>query len=345
MEPLGRITESPLTEIQKETHASLIKLFQHANFFDLFSCLSYLDLLSLAYALHPLLPSFGKRIPSLQSIVNRQLQRLGIETASFWKALQDSKAVLHGSFLLHCLLEPIKSGLYSQIFTHSSDIDLLEPYSTLKKEVCLPCLRRLYQARFPGDSKAGQKKIRQTLLGAYEKTSHQTQIGFLKGYLQLNVQNPHIRRRHTETNALSSFLCHFGEMAPEPIENYRNFPFERRLMWKMSGTTLDQVTIMTDKPVKNWLRGHVDFEFGKVCFDGRKLTIVNRRALIKRISSLPNHLADNSFMAAWERSAKATAKGFQITMTATQVIRKDRLLEREQLLREQKMALRGLTPL
>jgi hypothetical protein len=84
-----------------------------------------------------------------------------------------------------------------------------------------------------------------------------------------------------------------------------------------------------DQTVKQWLWNQADFEFGKVCFDGRKLSIANRRALIKRVSSFPNVYTDKDFNLCWDRKEKAEYKGFTVTLTPDQWRWKDDIVKRE----------------
>lgn len=115
----------------------LRNIFAHPNFVDLFrSHLAYLDFLALAKAIYP--PSRKKRFVSIRSVVLQRLRECGIEGEAFLNALHESGGVLHGSFLLHCLLTPIGQRS-SSYFPAESDIDVLLDADRCKSCKCLSC--------------------------------------------------------------------------------------------------------------------------------------------------------------------------------------------------------------
>ncbi len=310
-------------------HKALQAVLLHVNFFDLFPWLSYTDCLSLAYAVYPVCPGFGNRLPKVHVIIDRMLTRLNIQTASFWLALEKANAVIHGSFLQHCLLEPLKMETYSSIFTVNSDIDIAEPNASLQPEVCPSCLRRLYEFKFPDDKKTPIKKMIPRLLGTNKECLHHKKVEKLKELCPIELNVPHIRKRHINTNALSSFLCYFGTLQPEPVDNYR-MQFQSRLIWKLDKVNIDQITVWVDPKamvpsLKRWLRKQADFDFGKVCFDGTKLMIANRRSLIKKESKFPIVYRDLDFELVLERAERVIAKGLYVDLDQAVVDRKNRI--------------------
>lgn len=316
-------------------HTAFRVVLSHPNFFELFDYLSYVDLLSLAYAVYPIHSGFGKRLPKFRDIVDRMLRRFDIQTESFWLALQKSEAIIHGSFLLHCLLEPLAMKTYSDIFHERSDIDILESGSSMKQEVCPTCLRKLYEIKFPGDTKTPVKKMLPRLLGTSKEMHHNKVIKQLKELVPIDKRPFHIQSRHIDTNPISSFLCYFGTPLPESSDNYR-LPFERRLVWKMSKIKFDQITVSTwvvsHTPglvlasAKKWLMSQADFDYSKICFDGNKLLIINRRALIKRTSDFPRFInRDEDFDKCWSRAGEEEYKGFTINFSKEVVARRNKI--------------------
>lgn len=325
-------------------HAALLQVLQHPNFFDFLPTLSYIDVLSLAYAVRPIAPNFAKRLPKIKNLINRQLEALNIRVGPFWTAFQSSGAVLHGSFLLHCLLEPFREmKTYSSIFTPESDIDLLERKDSLRKTICIPCLTRIYQFNFPKTNESPEVMLRGLIHTRNPKSQNrafrrenvlENQIAALKKRLPAGsqVSVPHIRKRHHETNALSSFLCQFGKFEDNQNKgNYFRGGMERRLTWKLGQTQFDQVTVELHPNVslKQWLWKRADFAFGKVCFDGQMLFIADRRALIKRESPFPNILINTDFLICAQRAEKAKEKGFEVHMTGWQDLKLQKLREEE----------------
>jgi len=340
----------------KSTPLSQVLLFP--DFFSLFgdNC-SFLDLYLFAKALEksqPLLASSFLARLDFRQLIDRPLSALGIVPGPFWKAIKDSEAVLHGSFLLSCLLDPI-NGKQNKIFTEESDIDILEPTSQKKEEICPSCLRKLHGVLFPNKT-CSMKIVEMDLLGVKKDDKMMKKKQYLHAMLRNNNIEPklmpHIHQRDATVNPLGKYLCHQGQLCGSPKFNYSAL-FEAHFVWMPLGAVtqesrkvaIDQCTIAVKnkKELLEWIPRHVDFAFGKVVYDGEKLTIFDLPALLSKSSPFPEidlGKTDPFFSPSgqkrekyikilqfWKRTLSYEKKGFKVFLSNRQTMEVEEALE------------------
>jgi hypothetical protein len=334
--------------LSKGRISPVAQMLLNPNFFEFFGerC-SFLDLFLFGKSLmqdYPILASSFLRRLNFRTLVDKRLQELGIETEAFWKAMKESGAVLHGSFLLSCLLDPI-SGKRNKIFEEKSDIDILEPSGMKKLEFCPSCLRRLDEKRFPKEIKRSQKKIAYRLFGTKSSTHDQLSRSLFKHKIAMPDYSPgfypHLfGRNHKFINSLDKFFCHSYRLQKCSTLNYSEM-FDSHLVWGNGKIAVDQCTISVQNKSQllAWVKKNVDFAFGKIVYDGEKLTIFDLNSLLSKTSEFPDIEAvdpqeirkykyssaalsgtkKKRILQLWERTQRYQRKGFNIIVSPKQM--------------------------
>lgn len=345
----------------KISSTSVSTVLLHPDFFSLFGdwC-SFLDLYFLGKSLEKTQPDLAKLFLSrlnFRTLIDKRLSSFGIPAEPFWKAIKESEALLHGSFLLSCLLDPI-NGTRNQLFTENSDIDILEPKGTKENAICPSCLRKLHGRLFPG-KKVSMKVVEIDLFGIKKNDDLSKKRRHLFSLMRGKDIDPdfipHIYQKDNSINSLGKFLCHLGSICKDPKFNYTEM-FDSHLIWTQTfpkdqtcpnnrrkepnGIYVDEcaISVRNKNELLAWISEHVDFEFGKVAYDGEKITIFNISAVLSKFSSFPDvektgqkelrkyifskiwlkDQKNNRILQFWERSLQYQKRGFKILISSSQ---------------------------
>lgn len=281
---------------------ALAQFFSHGDSMRLLMpWLSYLDCLSLSRALIKLAPQIKSKMPSFSTVVNSQLKAIGVKV-DLVKLVQTNTGVITGSFLMHCLLQPLSALGYSKIFPPGSDIDLLS--NADDKVKCPHCLKRLLGfchapaeiMRLDGGGQFnwlvayGRRRLNQNRQSKPGSVLHNLmqQIktdaltgpngaynGNIKGY-----DFPHLNKK--AKSRLSVALCPHLTFV-EKQRGYLALPTVGRNIWvDANGFKFDDVFISADSSIQQWMRDSIDFGFCQNSFDGNRLHIHKPHQLLHR---------------------------------------------------------------
>ena len=293
----------------------LVRVFQHP---DLYTCVSqylnYLECLSLGKAMCRVAPLIKKKLPSFRNHVLRQLSLMGL-SVSFLETLQESKGVLTGSFLLHCLLTPLgEMKVRSKIFPEDSDIDLLFGRNVRPEIKCETCLRRVYSwfQELPRKTPTLQGL---KLLEPSSLENMESNLSLWGGRLEPDGRPPrntafyelrcqrrddlHLLHMDSKFTKTSQYLCARGQLLKWG-RAYEAMSISWRALWDLKGTKVDEVYVHVSSKIgesqayrlHQWITKTVDFDFCRNSFDGRFLRINKPFSLLKRNSgySVPRNL-------------------------------------------------------
>lgn len=285
---------------------AMAQFFRHGDSMTLLMpYLSYLDCMSLSRAMVKLAPWLRAKIPRFRTVVNNHLTAIGVGF-DLIQVVNSSAGVITGSFLLHCLLQPLSVYGYSRIFPPGSDIDLLSEADGKTRTNCPHCLKRLLiLCMAPADVLKldggrqfnwlidhGRRRLRLDrfhkpghVLGAlisavrmdYLVDANGAYHGDTKGY-----DFPHLTQR--PRSKLSASLC--AHLTFDSTNRaYQALPIANRNVWtNNSGLKFDDVCISPNKGIYTWMYESVDFGFCHNSFDGTQLRIHKPHQLLKRES-------------------------------------------------------------
>lgn len=288
-----KVTDAEMAVAQFFSHGDAMRL--------LMPQLSYLDCLSLSRALAKLAPQIRVKIPSFRTVVNSQLAAIGVKF-DLTGVVQASSGVITGSFLLHCLLQPLSTLGYSRIFPPGSDIDLLSDADDKIK--CPHCLRRLLtMCKAPMEiMKSGGGSQFNWLVGYGRQTlnfDRSMKPGYVLKKLMAHVKATALidanGRYHGDVKGydfphladkckskLSVALCPHLTFF-ESQRAYQGLPVVGRSIWiDADGFKFDDVRINANKGIHRWMYESVDFGFCHNSFDGTKLRIHKPHQLLRR---------------------------------------------------------------
>lgn len=259
--------------------------------------LSYLDCLSLVKALAKLVPTLSNKLPPFATVIGDKLKAIGVQV-ELTKILIDSGAVLTGSFLMHCLLQPLSSDGWSTIFPFGSDIDLLSTFDNKRRVNCNYCLTKLIrccnapeqiQLLDPGSQfnwvvKYGRQRLglpnvikpklvlSQLIYDLYKNKTDKYDLN--------NLKFPHLSCL-TNTKISTTLCPHLTFI--NKSRSYDNLNITNRLVWSCcQNVKVDDVCVDAPKGIHQWIYDNVDFDFCKNSFDGIKLCISHPLQLIRR---------------------------------------------------------------
>lgn len=280
---------------------TFIDIVIHPNFVNWFS--DYLSFLSFGMLRDALRQNKrGSRSPifslSFRKHVNYRLSLLGIQPLSFWGNMFKSNAFLHGSFLLSCILDPLLVR-DSKIFTSTSDIDIILPRVT-QDQPCIACMRKLYN-KIKKKDEGSEEEVPLRLIKSYlnlDLVSLKHRYDRIGGLLTKNQLDNYVETRdlidhlsHPYTSHISMYLCTNGSLTSLDSDSYYHFGNNRK--WTTSfgtGVKVDEtiVKIYFKEEMIHFMNNHVDFDIGKVLYDGKKLTISYLDALLTRRCNFPS---------------------------------------------------------
>lgn len=274
---------------------TLIDIATHPNFINWF--VDYLDFLSIGMLRNALRKNRrGSKSPiyslSFRKHVDMRLSILSINPPSFWGNMTKSRAVIHGSFLLSCLLDPL-SGNTLRIFTKESDIDIMVPRPEERNPFCKSCVRKLYVLAFPTRNQNVTVDIMIKELGINISTP-KTRYDSLDRLIVDGVINDTIAsmvRSHfcdPYCTNISMYLCH-NTTLNYIAEDYK-YEFGTNAKWNATTVKIDEtrVNVYFDSGLSHFIENHVDFDIGKVLYDGKKLKILHLYQLLKRECRFPD---------------------------------------------------------